>query len=468
MSGDLRYPLALLAAALVASTGCTRAVQVYVTTGDRARLLSREADVSLEASAAVTAVIEVDTTKVYQEMVGFGASLTDASAWLIQHKLTAAQREALLQDLFGPPPGAGFSFIRVDMGASDFSRSHYSYNDLPAGRIDPEITAFSIAADQAETIPILKRALVINPQLTVMASPWSAPAWMKTTGSMIKGTLKPEAYAAFALYFKRFIEAYAAEGIPMWAITVQNEPHFEPDNYPGMRLDPAQRARFSGQFLGPLLERSGIRTRILDWDHNWDEPNSPLQVLADTAARRYIAGVAWHCYGGDVAAQSTVHEAYPDKDAFFTECSGGAWAPNFADNLVWTTGNLIIGSVRHWSRGVLMWNLALDENHGPHLGGCGNCRGVVTINSASGEVTRNEEYYAFAHASRFVRPGARRIASSSGVQGLESVAFRNVDGSIVLLVLNTNAMPAEFGVRAHGRGFRHTLSGRTVATYLWK
>jgi glucosylceramidase len=445
-------------------------VEVYITTGDRSKLLERQPDLPFAAPAnAPAATIRVSPEERLQEMVGFGASLTDASAWLIQTRLPDAQRATLIQDLFGKEPGAGFSFVRLDMGASDFSRSHYSYDDVPAGETDPQLAKFSIDPDRVETIPILKRALAINPRLLVMASPWSAPAWMKTTGSMIKGTLRPDAYAPFAEYFRRFVQAYAAEGIPVFAITVQNEPHYEPGDYPGMRLDPPARAKFIGEHVGPLFERSGITTRILDWDHNWDEPNSPLQVLADPIARKYVSGVAWHCYGGDVGAQRVVHEAHPDKDTYFTECSGGAWAPNFADNLVWTVQHLVIRSTRGWARGVLMWNLALDENGGPHTGGCGNCRGVVTIDSRTGAVTRNEEYYAFAHASRFVRPGARRIMTTMP-DSLENVAFRNADdGSIALIVLNPNTTPRSFAMRSDdGRTFAFALPPRAVATFRWR
>ena len=451
-----------------------RRVEVYVTAGDKSKLLERQTDLRIGTAPATmgttATTLRVVPTVRLQEMVGFGASLTDASAWVIQNELTDAQRDSLLQDLFGPEPGAGFSFVRLDMGASDFSQRHYSYDDVPAGQTDPGLEHFSIDADRAETIPILKRARAINPGLRVMASPWSAPAWMKTSGSMIKGTLRPEAYAAFAEYFRRFIQAYDMEGIPIFAITVQNEPHHEPGDYPGMRLDPPERARFIGQHLGPLFARFGITTRILDWDHNWDEPNSPLAVLSNSMARQYVSGVAWHCYAGDVTAQSVVKDRHPDKDVYFTECSGGAWAPNFADNLVWTVKHLIIGSTRMFARGVLMWNLALDENHGPHSGGCGNCRGVVTIDSRSGAVTRNEEYYAFAHASRFVRPGARRIMSTSPVDSLESVAFQNSDdGSIALIVLNPTTVPRRFIMRGEdGRAFAYTMPARAVATFRWK
>ncbi|HEU4996063.1 MAG TPA: glycoside hydrolase family 30 beta sandwich domain-containing protein [Gemmatimonadaceae bacterium] len=443
--------------------------QVFVTTGDRAKLLERQSDLRPDARATGGGItIDLDPSRDFQEMVGFGAALTDASAWLMQHRLSGTQREALLQDLFSTSSGgAGFSFTRLDMGASDFSLRHYSYDDMPVGATDPSLAHFSIDADRAETIPILKRALAINPALAVMASPWSAPAWMKTTGSMIKGTLRPEAYGPFAEYFRRFIEAYASEGIPMYAITVQNEPHYEPNDYPGMRLDPATRAKFIGQYLGPLFQRSGIRTRILDWDHNWDEPASPLAVLGDSVARRFVAGVAWHCYGGDVAAQGTVRDAHPDKDVYFTECSGGNWAPKFSDNLVWTVQKLIVGGTRNWARGVLMWNLALDEQHGPHSGGCGDCRGVVTI-AGDGSVTRNEEYYALAHASRFVRRGARRVASSDATGGIENVAFRNPDGSLAAIIVNTNATGTSFAVRSRTGSYRYTLPGASVATLVWK
>jgi len=432
-------------------------------------MLSLEADLHFgEPESGAIATIDVDPTRTYQRMVGFGAALSDASAWLIQHKLTPPQRESLLQELFGRDPGVGFSFVRVDMGASDFSLKHYSYDDVSAGQFDSTLANFSIAPDRDATLPILKRALAVNPQLTVMASPWSAPAWMKTTGSLIKGTLRPEAYALYAVYFRKFIEAYAAEGIPIHLISLQNEPHFEPENYPGMRLNPAHRATLVREHFGPLFARAGIKTQILDWDHNWDEPDSPLKVLADSGARRYVAGVAWHCYGGDVSAQSKVRDAYPEKDVYFTECSGGEWAPRFADNLVWNVRTLIIGATRNWARGVLMWNLALDEKHGPHKGGCADCRGVVTINSSDGSIVRNEEYYAFAHASQFVRPGALRIASTSGVEGIESVAFQNADdGSIALVVVNTNKLEKAFAVRFAARVFTYTLPAGAVATFRW-
>jgi glucosylceramidase len=442
--------------------------QAWITTRDQSRLLSPEPDLSIRSTADnAPVVIDVDEATSYQEMIGFGAAMTDASAYLIRHKL-GSQRDAIMQELFGRNPGIGLSFVRVPMGASDFSSKHYSYDDMPAGQSDPALAHFSIDVDRTDKLPALEQALAINPQLKLVASPWSAPGWMKSTGSLVQGTLRPEAYASFADYFRRFIQAYSAEGVPIFAVTMQNEPAFEPADYPGMRLDPAARAEVIGRHVGPLFASAGIPALILDWDHNWDLPNQPLTVLADSAARRYVSGVAWHCYAGDVGAQETVHAAYPTKDAYFTECSGGAWAPVFADNLKWFVSNLVIGTSRGWARGVALWNLALDENGGPHLGGCGNCRGVITINSASGFVSRNVEYYALAHASQFVRPGARRIASSNNVGGLQSVAFRNADdGSKVLIVLNTAAAEVPFAIHSGGKAIPYTMPPGAVVTFRW-
>ena len=447
-------------------------VHAWLTTGDQSRLLSPEPDLSLVPEAApaspVVSLIEVDATVTYQQIVGFGAAMTDASAYLFMHRMPAKDRDAVMRDLFGRDIGIGLSIVRVPMGASDFSLRHYSYDDMPPSESDSALTRFSIDEDRAEKIPLLKRALAINPQLKLTASPWSPPAWMKSSGSLIKGTLLPRYYDSFADYFVKFIQAYGAEGLPIYAIMVQNEPNFEPDDYPGMRLESPARARVIGDHLGPRLERAGIKTMIWDWDHNWDVPQSPLDVLAYPAARKYVQGVAWHCYGGDVSAQSKVHDAFPDKDAWFTECSGGEWATNFGDNLKFNVGTLVIGGTRNWARGVSLWNLALDEKFGPHKGGCGNCRGVVTVESKTGAYTRNVEYYSLGHASKFVLPGAYRIKSESADTALANVAFRNPDGyTKVLIVLNTAKEPRAFVVRAAGKSFRYTLPVASVVTLVW-
>jgi glucosylceramidase len=447
------------------------AVAIWLTTADETHLLARQPDLHFaaipEVIDAAVAVIDIDETRRFQQMIGFGAAMTDASAYLINEKMTPANRDALLNDLFGHDGGIGFGFVRVTMGASDFSLRHYSYDDMPAGQTDSALTHFSIDPDRPDKLPLLKRALAINPDLKLVASPWSPPGWMKSTGSLVKGTLLPNYYDAFADYFIRFINAYSAEGVPIYAITLQNEPNFEPENYPGMRLEAAARARVIADHLGPRSAIAGIHTLIWDWDHNWDVPQSPLDVLADAGARRYVQGVAWHCYGGDVSAQGKVHDAFPDKDAYFTECSGGEWSPNFAENLKWTVENLVIGATRNWARGVAMWNLALDEKFGPHLGGCDNCRGVVTIDSRTGTYARNVEYYALGHASKFVRAGATRIASKSSDKSLPNVAFRNPDGTSVLIVLNSGDRERTISIRSRGRSFIFSLASGAVATLTW-
>jgi glucosylceramidase len=454
--------LALCAAGALAQT-----VQAWVTSGDQSRLMARGDDARFGKVPDGVTVIDVDPSRRFQEIAGFGAAITDASAWLIQQKMSQTQRDALMKELFGPAPGLGLSFTRLTIGASDFSRTHYSFDDMPPGQRDPELKHFSIEPNRADVLPVVKAARAINPQLQVMASPWSAPGWMKSTDSLVQGTLKRDAYPAFAAYLSKYVSAYAAEGVPIFALTLQNEPHFEPKNYPGMRVDPAQRAEFIGRHLGPLLAKEHPGIRILDWDHNWNEPDSPAAVLRDPVAHRYLAGVAWHCYGGDVRVQAALHDTWPDKETWFTECSGGGWAPGWSNNLDYFVRTLVIGTTRGWAKGVLLWNLALDENDGPHLGGCDNCRGVVTIDSRTGEVTRNVEYYALAHASRFVRPGARRVWSSSGYADLDTVAFRNTDGTLALIVMNSAGDARRFAVRAGTRAFDYELPPHSVATFAW-
>lgn len=442
---------------------------LWLTTADRTRLLAR-GDAGRFGNAAPLALnIDVDASQRFQTMAGFGASITDASAWLMQNRLSPAQRDSLLQELFGRGEnGLGFDLTRLTLGASDFSLHHYSYDDMPAGQTDVTLARFSIDPMRAEVLPVLKRAQAVNPGLLVMASPWSAPGWMKTTDSLIKGSLKPEYYDAFARYLVKYVDAMAAEGVDVFALTLQNEPHFEPGDYPGMRLESAARATVIGKHLGPLLEARQLKTQIIEWDHNWDDPSAPLAVLNDPLARRYIAGVGWHCYAGEVKAQGQVQAAHPDKDVWFTECSGGEWKPQWADTLPWVARNIVIGATRYGARGVQMWNLALDEKFGPHKGGCPDCRGVVTIHSVTGEITRNLEYYALGHASKFVRRAAQRIASTSGVDGVDTVAFRNADdGSIALVLCNSTAAERRLSVRQGGRVIAITLPRESLATLVW-
>jgi glucosylceramidase len=446
----------------------SQTVHVWVTTTDHSQELARVPDIVLRDATTTPATIEIDTARRYQTMVGFGAAITDATAWLIRFRMDGAQRAALMKELFGPAPALQISFVRLTIGASDFSATHYSLDDMPDGESDPGLGHFSIAPIRETVIPVVRDALSLNPSLRVMASPWSAPGWMKTSGALAHGTLLPQFYGAFASYLVKYVAAMKMQAIPIFALTVQNEPHLDTHNYPGMLLDADARAQLIGKYLGPALAKRRAATRILEWDHNWNRPQEPLQVLGDPLAAAYVAGVAWHCYEGNVAAQTQVHLAHPDKDAYLTECSGGDWNTPSDPGLLRMTRELIIGSTRGWARGVLLWNLALDQSAGPHLGGCATCRGLITIDSRTGEVTRNDDYYVIAHASRFVHPGAQRIESNETDSGLANVAFRNRDdGSIVLIAANSAKSPTALLARCGAREFQFTMPGQSVATFVW-
>lgn len=442
-------------------------VQLWLSTADGHQRLKHSQ--IPDSPVAEPATITIEPEKHYQQMVGFGAALTDASAWLIHRKLSDSRRQALLRELFGrADEGLGLSFMRLTIGASDFSLRHYSLDDMPKGESDPTFAHFSIAPSGDDAVSVTLAAMAINPQLRVMASPWSAPAWMKTTDSLIGGTLRSDMYPAFAEYLVRYIETLASYGVPIYALTVQNEPGFAPADYPGMTFPAQARARFVGDFLGPAMAKRAPATRILDWDHNWNRPDEPLTMLSNIAARHYVSGIAWHCYEGLVEAQIPVHAAFPDQEVYMTECSGGSWAPLKHDALLWMTRNLLIGATRGWAKGVLLWNIALDPAGDPHTGGCATCRGLVTIDSTSGEITRTVDYTVLAHASRFVRPGAWRVESNVGTSSLSNVAFRNLDdGSLVLIASNSAKLPQRISVRCGGRRFAYTMPVRSVATFTW-
>ena len=415
--------------------------------------------------------ITVNDSVSYQQIDGFGASLTDSSAWLLWNKLTEAQRKEAVEMLFSPRKGIGLSVVRQPMGASDFALSAYSYDDLPSGQPlspgDPDLRHFSIDHDRAYIIPLLREALARNPNLKIIASPWSPPGWMKTSGSMIQGALLPSAYSALAKYFVRFVGEYEAAGVPIYAITMQNEPKYIPNDYPGMNMTGREQAEFVANYLGPAFRDEHLKTKIMVFDHNWDLINYPIEVLSDARAAAFAAGTATHCYGGNVTAQNELHERFPDKDIWLTECSGGDWQKG---DLLEQQVHLVIGAMRNWARSVVLWNLALDQNHQPFLGGCTNCRGIITVNHASepSQIVPTVDYTALAHASKFVAPGAYRIESNTFEQGsLEDVAFRNPDGSLVLLVLNGSGSVATFNIAWAGKYASYKLPGGAVATFRW-
>ena len=448
------------------------AVGVWLTTGDQTKLLQSQASVGFSASTAATSTtITVDESVTYQTMDGFGASMTGASAYLLNRKMSAAQRDALLNDLFGTS-GIHLSFLRHTVGGSDFSaQGDFTYDDRPQGQTDVGLSSFSIANDLVDLVPMLQAARAKNSSLKLMGSPWSAPAWMKEPTAAGVNELRnghflnTAYYQAYANYFVRYVQAYAAQNLPIYAVTLQNEPLYAAP-YMSMRMDAGNQAAFLKNNIGPAFQAANLTTKLIAYDHNWDQPGYPNAVFADATAAQYAAGSAFHGYAGSVSSQTTTHNAYPAKDIWFTEISGSVGS-SFAGDLKWHASNIIIGTTRNWAKSALEWNLALDQNNGPTNGGCTNCRGVVTINNTTGAVTRNVEYYALAHASKFVDPGAVRVSSNSVAGGIETVAFRNPDGSKVLIALNNGNAAKTFKVSWNGQSFNYTLPAGALATYKW-
>lgn len=451
--------------------GSNASVEVWLTLADGSKKLAQEAKLAFTDGPGTGTVVNVNPNILYQRLEGVGAAMTDSSAWLIHTKLTPDQRDALMKNLFTRTgDGIGLNYLRLPMGASDFALNSYTYDDLPKGQTDPTLANFSISHDTAYIIPVLQQALALNPPLRFMASPWSAPAWMKTNEHLNGGALLPEYRQAFADYHVKFVQAYQAAGIPIDALTPQNEPMNENSSYPTMSMPADDQQIFVSDYLGPAFAAAGLDPKILVLDHNWDLANYPLAILNDPAALAYVDGAAFHCYAGQVENQSKVHLAYPDQGVWFTECSGGAWSTDFGDNVSWNLHNLVIGNFRNWGKSLLLWNVALDENAGPQNGGCDNCRGVVTINSSTGAITYNEEYYILGHVSKFVDPGAYRAESTNSEAGQpENVAFLNPDGSLVLVVHSTatTTFATTFDVEWNGRHFTYSLPAMSTVTFKW-
>jgi len=408
--------------------------------------------------------IFVNELKTFQSMDGFGCTLTGGSTQLLA-KMSPENRATLLKELFDPKAAGsiGISYLRISVGASDLSDRVFSYNDLPAGQTDPLQIKFSLEPERKDFLPILKEILRINPAIKIMGSPWSPPTWMKTNGDSKGGSLKPEYYAAYALYLVKYIQAMQKEGVTIDALTVQNEP-LHPGNNPSLLMYAHEQADFVKNHLGPAFVKNGIKTKILVYDHNADRPDYPISILNDPAAKKYIDGSAFHLYGGTVDALSEVHDAHPDKNLYFTEQWIGA-PGNMEGDLLWHIKTLMIGASRNWAKNVLEWNLGNDPKWEPHtVGGCTECLGVVTLDQE--KITRNPAYYIIAHAAKFVRPGSKRIFSNT-VLSLANVAFKTPDGHTVLLVTNDDGKEITFRVNAGKMAFTYTLPAKSVATLVW-
>jgi glucosylceramidase len=438
-------------------------VDFYLTKADQSVLFQKQ-EIGIEAATANTNfTIQVNEAITYQEIDGFGFTLTGGSALHLKN-MASSERSKLLNELFKyDNNNIGISFLRISLGASDLDAKAFSYNDLPLGETDVNLDEFSLNEDKKNLIPVLKEILAINPAIKIMASPWSAPTWMKTNNASKGGSLKPVYYNVYANYFVKYIQAMQAEGIQINAITVQNEP-LHPGNNPSMYMEAADQAIFVKNNLGPAFETAGIDTKIIIYDHNADRTDYPISILNDPEAKKYIDGSAFHLYGGKIDDLSLVHAAHPDKNLYFTEQWVGI-NESFENNLKWHTRELIIGATRNWCKTVLEWNLASNSNLEPHTdGGCTECLGALTIDGNT--VKKNVSYYIIAHASKFVRPGSKRIESNNSSE-LSNVAFKTPAGKIIVIVLNNTGVKKTFNINASNTAVTTSLDAGAVGTYVW-
>jgi glucosylceramidase len=460
--------------ALVALIGCKSSIHSrsnktdveFWLTSPQSNILFKKQDIGLffEKQSTNDKTILVGTSKTYQTIDGFGNCLTGGSAMHL-FKMDSANRAALLRELFGTEKNnIGISYLRISIGASDLDEKVFSYNDLPAGETDVNMDKFDLGYDKLYLIPVLKEILVINPDIKILGSPWSAPRWMKTNNDTRGGSLKPECFDAYAKYFLRYIQAMKAEGIHIDAITIQNEP-LHPGNNPSMYMTAEDQALFIKKSLGPTFVSNGINTKIIVYDHNADRPDYPLTILNDPEAARYVDGSAFHLYSGTIDTLSIVHNAFPDKNLYFTEQWVGA-PGKLSEELTWHIRTLVIGGTRNWCRSILEWNLASDPNYNPHTdrGGCETCMGSVTLDG--NKVTRNPAYYILAHSAKFVRPGSVRVESNIP-SNLPNVAFKTPSGKNVLIVLNDANEAQTFNICFKGRYVSATLEKGAVGTFVW-
>lgn len=434
-------------------------VTPFITSGDQTRLLQQQATVSFGTNSGTNpSTVTVNAGTTYQTMDGFGYTLTEGSAEVISG-MAATQQNQLLNDLYNPNTGLNASVIRISIAASDLSNSSYSYNETSG---DTNMNNFSLnGPDLTYLIPIIKKIQLINPNIKILATPWSAPRWMKTNGSWIGGSLQTQYYAAYAKYFVKYIAAMQVQGIPIWGITPQNEPE-NPHNEPSMLMNSTEQKNFINQQLGPQLAAAGYGgVKIIAFDHNCDNTAYPIDVLNNSS---YVDGAAFHLYLGNISAMSTVRNS-TNKNIYFTEQytgSGGSFGGDFG----WHMQNVVIGSTNNWSKTVLEWNAANNSSLGPRTpGGCNTCLGAITVNNST-SYTKNVAYYIIGQISKYVKPGAVRIGSSSTNGSILSVGFKNPDGSTALVIYNSGGSNT-IKVVSGSSAFNYTVPGSSAVTFTW-
>jgi glucosylceramidase len=444
-------------------------VSLNMTTPDLSAALSAEPGMSFgRAEPGTTDSITVDDQKTYQSITGFGATFTDSSAWLVRDKLSAAARATLMQQLFSSN-GIALNFLRQPMGATDFiingPGSSFSYDDNPPGGSDPALAHFSVAHDEPYVLPVLKQSLSVNPNILVMFTAWTAPAWMKLNHSLTGGgSLDPRYYATWAQYYEKAIAAYTAAGVPIWATSGQNEPSVA-KSYPSMTWTSAQQAKFLVKYLQPTLSAASYHPHILIGDTVCFDSAYVSSVLRDPAysTSSIAGGVSAHGYCGSYRQLGVIHDDFPKLDVYQTELSPGCQPRQTVD--------LGIQATRNWAKTITTWNVALDQENGPYYtGDASKCIGLVTIDQQTGRITYNLPYFQEGQFSRYVSRGAYRIDSTepNGI-GLTDVAFKSPDGQIVLVVHNASTSTSrQFTVDWRGESFVTTLPAGATGTYRWQ
>ena len=435
------------------------AVQCWISTEDSSARLTPQPELRFRAGPTPgRASIHVDDVTTYQSVLGLGSSFEHSTCYNLS-LLPPEQRERVIESLVHPDRGIGMNLMRLGIGTSDFAPGpFYTYNDLPPGQEDPGLEQFSIERDREYVLPVIKTALRLNPQLRFFASPWTPPSWMKTNGRHGGGSLRPECYPCFAEYLARFVEAYRPEGIVVYALTVQNEPEFGPEPYPSCLWTAQQQRDFIRDHLGPLFRARQLPSLIWGFDHNFNHPEFPATILRDPRAATFVEGSAFHLYEGKPEAMTRLHREFPGKSIYFTE--GSVYGTKGAAE--------IIAYFRNWARSYNAWVTMIDHEGKPNVSGFHDCDPtIIVLNRDTLQTEYRADYYIYGQFMKFIQPGALRIASNAASRAPANVAFRNPDGSVVLVVAHTESKPREVILNWRGRVLTKPLPARSVATFRW-
>lgn len=490
----MRFTLKLLYISLIVnacSVVTNKEVEIWLTTADQSNKLSKKENVLFSSEeikvSDSTYTIKVQDDSVYQKWIGCGGCTNDASGWLIYKKLDFAGRDKLMHQFFDKKAGIGMDWILHQMGSGDaavINGGWWTYDDMPKGETDPELKHFSIANELDYILPMIKDARKINNNLKIIGCPWTPPVWMKTSSfdttghnAYTYGQLRPEFYACLSNYFVKFIKAYQAEGIPVYGISIQNEPLVEPGIkcWQGCKITPEIEAILIAKYFGPAFENNNISTKIYCFDHDWDQGMKYVSLIYnDKTANSYVSGSMWHHYNGNPDTMSKVHNKFPQKEIWFTEGCGSIYTKgHYGDynsyessflNFTWNEIHII----RNWSQTMMMYQIALDSTHGPAaLGSPPMNYAMVTINP-NGTITYRPEYFVLGHVSKFVLPNASRIGSNQFEGKIENVAFRNPDGSIVLIVTSPLAVATNIEILWRSNKFVYRVPPKSIITFIWK